>query len=263
MKTILISVIAAIAMPATAQQAPATAVKPVDAAILATVTPTPASIAKAHDLAALLNSDEVTATQFDKMFTKTMPDAMRQVPAYQQLEQQYPGIIMAIVNGSRPIIEADTRKNAPNLIGRLAAIYDSHMTEQEIDKAIEFYRSPTGKWLIMQIATNSDTAAVMQRSIDDPDTDMTPADIRKSTTEAALPSIIAGISNERRAAAQAFMATSAGKKIRALGPQINQSTADWANSLKAESGDAVAQAMLAIAQKYIADHGGPHAAASS
>lgn len=281
MKTILISMAAMIGTPAITQNPPhvvvirpyappaaspvastsaaaqkAPPVQEASTTALAQVTPTPASLAKGHQLAATLNSDEVTKIQFDKMFSKTMPDAMRQVPTYQVLEKQYPGIIMAIVDGSRPIIEAETRKEAPQLIDRLGTLYASYMTDDELGNALDFYGSPTGKWVIETVATNSDATAVMQKAIDDPDAKMVPDDVTKSTINPALPTLVAGMTPDRLKATSAFVATSAGRKIKALQPQVNQISADWANAMKADAGPAVGTAMIGIAQKYIAAHGG-------
>jgi hypothetical protein len=246
--------------PATVQKTPpvivASPYAPSAASPMSPVTPTPASLAKARALAALLNGDDVTRIQFDKMFSKTMPEAMRQVPAYQQLEQQYPGIIMAIVNGSRPIIEAKTNERKPELIARLSALYAGYMTDAELGKALDFYGSPTGKWVIQTVATNSDAAAVMQRGIENPETAMTPEDVTNSTINPALPTLVAGMTPERLKTATAFAATSAGRKVKALQPQINQAAADWANKLKVDAGSEVGTAMIGIAQSYIAAHGG-------
>lgn len=260
MKTFLISMVMIIVTSAFAQQAPS--LPGTSAAALVQVTPTPTSLVKGHQLAAMLNSDEVTKIQFDKMFSKTMPDAMRQVPTYQALEKQYPGIIMAIVDGSRPIIEAETQKEAPKLIDQLGALYARYLTDAELDVVLEFYQSPTGHWLIMTIASGSDGAVAMQKLMNDPEAPMAATDITNSTIKASIPNIISGMTPERMKSVMAFMSTKAGRKIKALQPQSAEISADWANEMKASAQQEVATAMIGIAQKYIAEHGGPDKAAA-
>ncbi|MEG3147595.1 DUF2059 domain-containing protein [Sphingomonas sp. RT2P30] len=194
----------------------------------------------------------MTRIQFNKMFATSMPAVMRASPEYQALEKKYPGIIDHVLSRMRPTLGEYSIARMPLLLGRIADIYDTNLTETELRQVLAFYRSPTGIWLIGVIASGSDVSAIFQRGMQNPDSAIDGGDIRAATSGAALPSVIAGMTPERMNEIVAFSVTPAGRKVKAIGSQSAAVAAAWANEKDPRVEAAMLKVVIDARREYIA-----------
>lgn len=114
-----------------------------------------------------------------------------------------------------------------------------------------FYRSDTGRWLIDQIATGVDFSGMIDTMIKNPEARVTPDDLRNSLQGAAVTGVVRTMTKQREADLRAMLATSAGRKIRALNPRLLAIAAAWSNEPDPE-GDARIDAIVeGVIGKYI------------
>jgi|GEM_PF-2115882 len=212
---------------------------------------TPAKLVLGREIAVLLNDGEVMRIQFDKLFGETMPKQLNENPAFQTLEKQYPGIIAYIVVASRPLIEKATMERAPALYDRLARIYATNLTESELHEMLDFYHSPAGKWLVLQMARGMDLGALFGRYLTDPDSKMVASDLASSQRE-AVASLLPQMPAEHRAALMRLAASPLMPKLARVNSLLAATAASWGNEMPHELGQQIGEAMVAAMQRYIA-----------
>jgi hypothetical protein len=247
-----VTVIGHILAAALVQANPATIpAQPPPPASVATVVATPAAKALALELANLLDGEEVTRIQLDKAFNQSIPAAMRAAPEYQALERKYPGLIEFTLVRMRPSLNQYALSRMPALLEQVATIYGSHLTEAELRQVLAFYRSPTGAWVITTVANGSDTSAILQRAMQNPEGQIDGGDLRAATTGAAMPALAAGMTPERIKDLLGFVATPAGRKLRAINAEVLAASAAWTNGKNPEAEARITQVVVDAIREYI------------
>lgn len=224
---------------------------PSEAVAAAELPATPAKLALGREIAVLLNDGEVMHIQFDKMFNETMPKQLGADPNFQVLEKQYPGLIVYLVTASRPVIEKAMTERAPALYDRLARIYATHLTEAELDEMLDFYHSPAGNWLVLQMARGMDMGSLFSRALANPDMKLAPGDLTDAQ-RGAVGSFLPQMPPEYRVALMRLAASPILPKLGTLNPLLAAAAADWGNELPPELKQQVGVAMLEAMQRYIA-----------
>lgn len=211
-------------------------------------------VALGREIAALLNSEAITAAQTRRMVDTTMPDLFRKDPNLGELEKKYPGIIRHMVDSVRPEILRNVTNQLPDLWDRLAPVYAGALTETEMRESLAFYRSPTGVWLIDTMANNADFTQAMGRMMQDPDGKLEAADLKAGAVDASMGALIQGMNADRMRAVMAFATTPAGLKMRSIQPKLLEISTDWANESDPDTDARVATIVGDSLTKFIADH---------
>ena len=208
--------------------------------------------AKALELADLLNGEKVTRVQLDKVVGQTLPQQMRADANMQALEAKYPGVINHVVKTVGDIVVPLALARLPKLIEMIAGIYARRMSAGEIGETLDFYRSPTGAWVLDTVAKGADFSQLLKSAAADPAHQVNAADVGQ-VTGGARGALNAGLTPERRIALIKFSLSSAGMKLTAVNQEIAQLAADQANATRAEDGSRVGNAVREAVQQYIKD----------
>ncbi len=129
------------------------------------------------------------------------------------LEAQFPGVRKATAGAGRAAMIALLRENYATLRGIARGMIRDGMTDAEIEDAIRFYASPTGRKMISAVATRIRGTTVAQ--------------LQASAGDAA----VQAMGPEDQPALLAFMGTDAFRKIAVLGPRMQQASVDWGQKL--------------------------------
>lgn len=121
--------------------------------------------AKALKLAGLLNSEAIiigddasdakTATLMQELFSSN--------PDLAELDRDDPGVVKEMARVVLPIINKYMRVRLPELQARQSDLYFRNFSEQEIDRLIAFYTSPTGQRMITLMMDNLQPNAVIEQ----------------------------------------------------------------------------------------------------
>jgi hypothetical protein len=189
----------------------------------------PAAHATGERLAELLAPEDTIKAQMAGVF-QSIATNLRTDPAYLDLEKKHPGVIDAVAFAMSAELRRAALNRLPDLRHHLGAIYDGVLSETELSQALDFYRSPAGKWLIeqMQNQAKGSVAQLNRERLADPARDVTSADLETSA-DAAKTKLQATMTPEQREAISAFIYSPLGEKLRALKPSLRQAQADWAN----------------------------------
>jgi len=128
-------------------------------------------------------------------------------PQLSAQEARWPGVTWAVTSELQPLVQEIMRRRLPDLWRRLAPVFRSALTADELRRAAAFVGSPAGR------AVAAATLA-LGPSEDDGD-------------EAAL---VAALPEEHRAAWIAHRDGEAGRKLRGTGEALNDATARWAEA---------------------------------
>jgi hypothetical protein len=202
--------------------------------------------AKALELARLVEP-RTAAGAPDKMEAQYIAGllAMEEIA---ELEAEYPGVVQAMWRAIEPEIDRDTAARLPAFWERLADIYSSGMTLEQIDGAVAFMASPTGQKMIaamteglvapaMNIAAKSEGGPISDGEIDQAKT-------------AAAETMVVRMTQEEQEQIAAFAGTPAGVALLSVAPQVQQATLEWMNM-----SDPASDARLdALAEKAIGDY---------
>jgi hypothetical protein len=225
-----------------AQTAPAPAAGP--------LTATPAALELGREIARLLNLGEVFEIQMDKTFSVTLPAQLRAQPVYQALEVDYPGLTTHIAAAMREPLTKGLLDNTGPLIDGLAQVYATNLTEAELRELLDFYRSPAGHWLVLEIAKGWDASQLLQAAIEDPDHQVTAAEVRRGVANAMRPAMDK-IPAENRASLARLAFRPLIRKLNQINPQLSQVAASWANGLPPEASARVSEAVEKAGQEFI------------
>ncbi|WP_373474613.1 DUF2059 domain-containing protein [Sphingorhabdus sp.] len=120
--------------------------------------------AKALKLAGILNSEAIIIGD-DASDAKTaafMQELISSDPELVELDRDDPGIVREIARVAMPIINKYYRIRLPELHARQSDLYFRNFSEQEIDRLIAFYASPTGQKMITLTMDNLQPNAVIE-----------------------------------------------------------------------------------------------------
>lgn len=147
---------------------------------------------------------------------------------FQELEQQFPGVTLALVDTVVPVAIRQTEETMPALIERLARLYAEEMTADEIAVATKWYSSPAYSRVSAAMEANMDLSQIIQKSIADSDGRVSDMDLEAVNRNSAAQSASA-MELADRSVLMRFSATSAFAKIEALKPKSLMIEAEWTN----------------------------------
>lgn len=218
---------------------------------LVKITPTKASLAKALTLAEMLNSEDLTRRQIARAYTDTMPKQIGQRPEFVEMERLYPGIVAAVIQAERDIVEPGTIASLPAMQKALSVVYADYLTEADLDAVLAFYGSETGGKALTSAAEGSDLSHMINRNLSGQEPHVEVDDFRKTATSAGT-KFIGSLTDDDRRKLIAFGFTPAGRKWQAIQPLMFKAAADEANQRNADLGARAADNVVKVMTDFIA-----------
>ena len=200
------------------------------------------------ELGRLMNSEEVTRAQSEKLFEETLPKSLAANPDFQALEAKYPGISKAAIDAMQPVLMRQVMTALPELWRRLGTFYAANMTESELHGAVDFFSSPTGSKVIKLIAMGMDLSAAVSDV-------MKGGEITDRALVAGLRGSAAGLAAALSAAEERecarFLATPSGKKLIAISRQARAVAVQWSNESSPEQDAEIERVMTEVMERFI------------
>lgn len=218
---------------------------------LVKVAPTTASLAKALTLAEMLNSETLTRRQIARAYTDTMPKQIGQRPEFAEMERLYPGIVAAVIQAERDIVEPGTIAALPAMHKALSVVYADYLTETDLDAIIAFYGSDTGAKAIQAAAEGSDLGHMIDRNLSGQEPHVEVDDFRKTATGVGT-KFIGSLTDDDRRKLIAFGLTPAGRKWQAIQPLMFKAAADQANQRNSGLNTQAADNVVKVMTDFIA-----------
>lgn len=223
-------------------------------AALPLITPTEESQALALELAALLNSEELTRRQLKKAYTETLPKLFAENAQFRALEFQYPGVTAVAIKAEEEIVVPGTIALLPGIHAALAKVISARITAQELNALLTFYRSPVGMKVINGIAEGTDFSAIAQKNIENENIVLTEQDIKSATSSAAMPGILQSFTKEDMQNVARWSVSVPARKWQKMEQVLLSTIVEF----RAQSGDGLktkAQENVAVAvMQYMRDH---------
>ena len=199
----------------------------------AQVTPTPESRAQALKLAQALNGEELTRRQINRLYTVTMPAAIKQKAEYQEMEKVYPGISDVAIQAEREIVEPASMARLPQMHQAIADVYAQYLTSDDMEAISAFYATPTGAKALAAAAEGSDFSHMVEKNLASEDSKIEASDI-KTMVMGHTSKFLSILDDEDRRKLVAFALSPAGRKWGGIQPMVLETTANHANQGNAE-----------------------------
>jgi len=150
---------------------------------------------------------------------------------FQELEQGFPGVTLAVVDAVLPVAVRQTEQNTPALIERLATLYAAEMTAAEIAEATEWFSGAAFSRWSAAMESNLDLSKIIRDSITDTETQISSEDLDTIQNDSAARSA-STMELVDRAALMRFSETPAFAKLEALKPRSMAIETAWSNEDK-------------------------------
>lgn len=146
------------------------------------------------------------------------------------MEAQYPGILDHFLERVSPALVTESLRALPSLHAAIANLISQNLTPDQIESAIAFFESEAGRSLARAQYNNLDLEPAITSSVQGEDltADSVAAMYRRGVTNSA-----GALSPEHLAASMQFFSTTAGRRLRALEPELARLEADSTNRMSA------------------------------
>lgn len=201
---------------------------------IAATTPDPSSHLDAALAMANLSTGGVQlSTAMKQMIREQLLLGVAQDTSFQDLEEDFPGVTIAVVDALMPALTRQAEETMPALIASYAALYAEEMTAKEIAIATEWYSSSAYTRLRTTMESSFDLSKIIQDVMADSESEVSSEDletIERSSAAKAVPVMAL----DDKAALMRFSETSAFAKIEALKPRTRLMEAQWSNKQNPE-----------------------------
>jgi hypothetical protein len=152
-----------------------------------------------------------------------------------------------------PEIERDFKTQLPEHWAKLADIYSSGMTLQQIDHAVGFMGGPTGRKMV-RLMNEGLAAPSIGLAAEAAGSDISASGFAKAKVEAAE-TMARGLTEDEQKQVVAFGASPAGKALLSLGPQVQQASLEWMNKSDPETDARLEALMTKAIENFVAADG--------
>lgn len=206
----------------------------------------------AGELAGVLNSEELMRAQIGKMLDDTLPKTFEASPDFAAMERDHPGVTKAVIEAMRPIMIKSMLTRLPSLSARLTPIYARSFTTAELHTLLDFYTSPAGTHVIKAMGEGSDFSRLVNDMVASKNGTATPEGVHAGVLS-GVAEVVRTATPEDMKAMEALAATSAGKKLHAIGAEVQAASLAWGNEpdpeLDAQVESAVKDAVIKFIRK--------------
>lgn len=150
-----------------------------------------------------------------RVLDRDMVKALREAPAFQDLEAANPGFLEAYWVEVKPVMAQALRDRVPTYHQRLAKLYAERLSLAELRSARTFFSGPVGQRMISLVHENADFGPMLAEAANDPN-----GAISESSYDASMAATVraagARLTAEEKAGIIAFGMSPAGSKISSL-----------------------------------------------
>ncbi|WP_373489835.1 hypothetical protein [Parasphingorhabdus sp.] len=187
----------------------------------------------AYQMASLSVGGVALSPAVQKVMHHQLLQGFAQDGSFQELENQYPGLTLAIVDAVLPIAVRQSEQNTPALIERLAALYAAEMTANEIAVATEWFASPAFSRLNTSMESNMDLSKIIEKAINETESQIS-SDELDSIRQNSAAMAASAMELEDQAVLMQFSRTPAFAKFESLKPRSTAIETAWTNEQVAD-----------------------------
>jgi hypothetical protein len=206
--------------------------------------------ARGLELARMLNSEELTRAQTEKLLDETLPKLLAADPDFKAMEKEYPGITKAMLDAMRTVVVDEVMQSLPALWDSVSVIYAEELTAADLGEAIAFFRTPAGTRLIENITREADLSEMLKTLIADDEAKVTESALR-TEMRASATKTVGKLNTEDRNALVNFGWSPAGVKIRTANKRVMSVVAAWSNETTPEGDARMEKTMTDVVEKFI------------
>jgi hypothetical protein len=204
----------------------------------------------AMQLAQTLQPRDVVVTEALSTLDRGFVDTLMSQKEVRDLEAQYPGIVQAMWTGARPIAAEMLEQALPKLWNRLADVYASKLSTDQIEATKAFFASPTGRKVILLLNRNADLRPLMRDVFADEKGQITPQGYVESVVASA--GRTAGqMSPAEIGEMDRFMRSPAGLAMAAMAVEVRDIGVAWMNESEPKYDARIERAMTEAAAARI------------
>ena len=127
----------------------------------------PAIYSAARKMAMLHVGGEKLSPQIKKVMYDQTLESYNELPDFQALQAEFPGVTVAVVDAVVPVAVRQTENSMPAYIDRLADLYSRNMTMDEFSQMTQWFQSPTFGRLQNSMESNFDLRPIMGATAED------------------------------------------------------------------------------------------------
>jgi hypothetical protein len=213
-------------------------------------------LARGLRLAQIVQPRELAVEQSMRTLDKQAVEGLLADPDLKQMEAEYPGIVPAMWQATRPIIAEALADTLPDLWNGLARVYAKHLTSAQIDETARFFQSPTGRKFVVEMNRNVDSKPMIRDAV------------RQGQGRIGEKSYVDTVSGAATAAASAmspaelaefgrFFESPTGKVLLGVGPDVTKVILEWSNREDPKVDARVEAAMIKVIEKFMGDGNAP------
>jgi hypothetical protein len=216
----------------------------------AAAAPGPELMAKAMELARTVQPREILIENTMSVLDKQAVEGLHSEPNLKQMEAEHPGLVDAMWAAARPILAETVVKSIPELWNGLAGVYARHFTSAQLDQAIQFFRSPTGRKFVVEMNRNADIKPMIRDAAGPGDGRIGEQSYLQTVNGAAQAAAAAMTPAETREF-ERFMTTPTGRALAGAGPDVTRVILAWTNRTDPETDARVQAAMVGAVEKFL------------
>ena len=203
----------------------------------------------AYQMASLSVGGVALSPAVQKVMHQQLLQGFAQDGSFQELEMQYPGLTLAIVDAVLPIAVQQTEQNRPALIERLATLYAAEMTAIEIAVATEWFASPAFSRLKASMESNMDLSKIIRDAIAHAESQVSSDDLDTIRQNSAARSASA-MELEDQAVLMQFSRTPAFAKFESLKPRSMAIETAWTNEQESDQDTKIEKVTIKTIEEF-------------
>jgi hypothetical protein len=176
---------------------------------------------RAYELARFLNSDDRADQLWEQLFS-AMPALMMEAPETAELMRTHPDMMKRGMKAIWPQLTAELRAELPSLWEKIAAVYRSRLTPEEMSRLLDYYSSPANVKLTRELLRRVDMARAVDGATGQVDSDAT-----KAMLTQAYPLALASLAPSERQQVVRFKASPLAVKYATVRGDLTTARTSW------------------------------------
>lgn len=190
----------------------------------------------------------------DNMIQSITGELVRQVPEFELLEAEKPGLLVAIGASIRPHLADYSSRVKADYHPRMVKLFQDGLTPEEAGQLTDFYRSDMGRKLLAGVSTSYTGAQTLRGAMNNPEGEIPAENISNDIKSASIKAYLGLSLDERKALEKLAAETPAFTKLNTLQPRINALRHEMENApMLPEEEVRLQSSMEAALQKHLGD----------
>lgn len=208
-----------------------------------------ADLARAGDLARLLQDEGSVSQQISASWRANSLDALRQNASLVRIERKSPGTLAEISTAAEPVVISYSLQRLPAFHSTLAKIYASYLTASEINSLLDFWKSPLGQKIRRGGTVANASAETFDKVIESRgEYQLTAQDVGREADLRAQ-SAVGSLNAQERMEVQKFSQSSAATKLHTVNKEVWGAAARWRDEPDPQMEAAINQVIGSVIQR--------------